>query len=165
MRARVELKELILQTPKLTLAAAESMTCGQVQAAIGAIPGASDFFLGGVTAYALEQKVRHLGVNRAAAKKVNAVSPEVAEEMAKGVCVLFESDLGVSTTGYAEPSKENRVAEPFAWWALVHRRRGRVVELRSGRIECVEATRVEAQRIVAQAVLAELTEYLRELRG
>ena len=166
MNARpLNLQALILESPALTLAVAESMTCGHVQTAIGAISGASDFFLGGITAYSLDEKVRHLGVKRAAAKKVNAVSPAVAEEMARGVCELFGSDLGVATTGYAEPSKRNGVREPFAWWALAHRQRGRFVAVRTGRIECVEATRVEAQRIVAEAVMAELTEYLREIRG
>jgi nicotinamide-nucleotide amidase len=162
---RTDLKALMLSRPKLTLAAAESMTCGQVQAAIGAISGASEFFLGGITTYTLGQKVRHLGVSRAVAKKVNSVSPAIVEQMAKGVCELFGSDLGVATTGYAEASPANSVAEPFAWWALAHRQRGRIVALRNGRVECVEATRVEAQKIVAQAVIAELTEYLRELRG
>lgn len=160
-----QFKALMLAAPRLTLAAAESLTCGQVQAAVGAISGASEFFLGGITAYTLDQKVRHLGVDRATAKRVNSVSADVAAQMAEGVCRLFDSDLGVATTGYAEPSKADGVTEPFAWWALVHRRRGRTVERRSGRVECVEATRVEAQRIVAEAVIAELTEYLRELRG
>lgn len=96
-----ELKALVLRAPRLTLAAAESLTCGRVQACIGAVPGASEFFLGGVTAYSLAKKVKLLGVNRAAAKKVNSVSAEVAEQMARGVCALFGSDLGIATTGYA----------------------------------------------------------------
>lgn len=162
---RPDLKTLMAGKSPLTLAVAESMTCGHVQALIGAISGASDFFLGGITTYTLDQKVEHLGVNRAGAKKVNSVAPLVAEQMARGVCELFGSDIGVATTGYAEPSPANKVAEPFAWWALAHRQRGRIVALRNGRIECVEATRVEAQRIVAEAVLAELTEYLREFRS
>lgn len=160
-----ELKRLMLEAPALTLAVAESMTCGQVQAAIGAISGASDFFLGGITAYTLDQKVKHLGVNRTTARKVNCVSAEVAGEMARGACVLFGSDLGVATTGYAEPAPEEGVTEPFAWWAIAHRRRGRFITLRSGRVECVEARRTEAQAIVAAAAVAELTEYLRELRA
>ena len=62
-----DLKNLMLREPRLTLAVAESLTCGRLQARIGAISGASEFFLGGMTAYSLEQKVRHLGVDRAAA--------------------------------------------------------------------------------------------------
>ena len=160
-----ELKRLMLATPRLTLAAAESLTCGRVQARVGEISGASNFFLGGVTAYSLDEKVRHLGVARAAARRVNSVSAEVAVQMARGVCRMFDSDLGVATTGYAEPSPTDGVATPFAWWALAHRRRGRFVTLRTGRVECPGATRVDAQMMVAEAVLAELVAYLHEFRG
>lgn len=159
-----ELKALMLRPPRRTLAVAESLTCGQVQARVGAISGASEFFLGGITAYSLEQKVKLLGVNRAAAKRVNCVSADIAEQMAQGACRLFGADLAVATTGYAEPCADEGVAEPFAWWALAHVRRGRVKQVRSGRIECPGASRLQAQAIVADAVLAELLEYLRELR-
>src|SRR3954469_9314645 len=120
------LKPLILQKPRLTLAVAESITCGQIQARVGAISGASEFFLGGITAYSLDQKVRHLGIDRVAAKRVNSVSASVAVQMARGVCGFFGSDLGLATTGYAEPSTKPKIDEPFAWWALAHLRRGRV---------------------------------------
>lgn len=160
-----ELKSLMLRAPRLTLAVAESMTCGRVQAAVGAVSGASDFFLGGVTAYTLDQKARHLGVKRAAARRVNCVAAAVAEQMARGVCRLFRSDLGVATTGYAEPSPAAGVTDPFAWWAVAHRRRGRWVAVRSGRVECPGATRTDAQAIVAAAALAELAGYLRAFRG
>jgi nicotinamide-nucleotide amidase len=160
-----ELKRLLLARPRLTLAAAESMTCGWVQARVGGISGASDFFLGGITAYTLDEKVRHLGVDRAAARRVNCVSVAVAEQMARGGCTLFGSDLGIATTGYAERSSENDVTDPFAWWALAHRRRGKFILVRSGRVECPGATRVDAQRIVAEAVLTELVAYLDEIRG
>lgn len=159
------LKALMLAAPPLTLAAAESLTCGWVQARVGEISGASNFFLGGITAYTLDEKVRHLGVDRAAAKRVNCVSPEIAEQMARGACVLFDSDLGVATTGYAEPSPANGVKDPSAWWAIAWRQRGRFDRSRTGRVECPGATRIEAQQIVAAAVIAELVEFLRELRA
>lgn len=160
-----DLKELFLKKPALTLSVAESMTFGRIQARVGEISGASEFFLGGLTAYTLEAKVHHLGVERAAAQRVNSVSAKVAEQMAAGVCELFGSDVGVATTGYAEPSHEDRVANPFAWWAVAHRRRGKFIALRSGRVECPGASRVDAQSMVADAVLAELTGYLSELRA
>jgi nicotinamide-nucleotide amidase len=158
------LKALFLQKPRLTLAVAESLTCGEVQARIGKISGASEFFLGGITAYSLEQKVRHLGVDRAAGKRVNAVSAEIAGQMAQGVCALFGSAIGLATTGYAEPSPEAGVTEPFAWWALAHRRGSRTIVVRTGRVECPGESRADTQAIVAQAVLAELAEYLEKMR-
>lgn len=155
----------LLTSRGLSLAAAESMTCGRVQAAIGAISGASEFFRGGITAYTLDQKVRHLGVDRATARKADSVSDRVAEQMAKGACLLFSCDLAVATTGYAEAPADAEVAHPFAWWAVAHRRKGGrgFVAVRSGRIECPGACRVDAQQIVAEAVLAELVAYLQSI--
>lgn len=161
----IKLKRLMLETPRLTLAAAESITCGRVQARVGEISGASNFFLGGITAYTLDEKVRHLGVDRRAARRVNCVSVAVAEEMARGVCALFKSDIGLATTGYAEPSADDEVEDPFAWWSLAHRRRGKFVAVRSGRVECPGASRIDAQTIVADAVIAELIAYLDKIRG
>jgi nicotinamide-nucleotide amidase len=158
-----ELKELMLRPQRRTLAVAESLTCGRVQARIGQISGASEFFLGGLTAYSLDQKVRHLGVDRTEAAAVNSVSAAVAEQMARGVCALFGSEFGLATTGYAEPAAG--VAQPFAWWALGHELGGGKRTLRSGRVDCPGATRVQVQEKVAEVVVAELVKYLRELRG
>jgi nicotinamide-nucleotide amidase len=161
----VELKALMLREPRLTLAVAESITCGRVQARIGEAPGASNFFLGGMTAYSLEKKVRLLGVSREPAEKVNCVSAVVAEEMARGVCDLFGSDLAVATTGYAEPNAKLKIAEPFAWWAIAHWQGRDFGPMKSGRVECPGATRTDAQAFVADAAIAELVAYLRDLRG
>lgn len=167
------LKSLMLGPPRLTLAVAESLTCGRVQARIGEISGASNFFLGGITAYTLDEKVRHLRVDRAAAKRVNSVSGDVARQMACGVCRMFGSDLALATTGYAEPSPAEQVSEPFAWWALAHRRHrsaqgatagGDFIALRCGRVECPGARRVDVQTMVADAAIAELIAYLTEMR-
>lgn len=160
-----ELKDLILAPPRLTLAVAESVTCGRLQARIGAISGASNFFLGGLTAYAIEQKVRHLGVDRAQAERADAVSPEIAAQMARGACAFFGSDLALATTGYAEPAPERGVAHPLAFWALAHRRADNTFALRQGRVDRPGAARVEMQEAVADTALAALISHLREFRG
>ncbi len=153
------LKALLLGSrPRRTLAVAESMTGGRLQARLTEISGASEFFLGGVTAYALDQKVAVLGVDRAHAAAVNCVSAQVAGEMALGVCRLFGADLGVATTGYAEPAPALGVTVPFAWIALAQ---GAAVR-RCWRWEGPGATRVEAQSRVAAAALAGLIAGLRE---
>ncbi len=155
----------MLHPPRLTLAVAESITCGRLQAAIGSVSGASDYFLGGITAYALTQKVRHLGVDGARAEAVNAVSPETAAEMARGAVALFGSELALATTGYAEPAPERGVPHPLAYWALVHRRGDNSLGWRQGRVEQPGAGRVAMQQAVTDAVLVALRDYLREWRG
>jgi nicotinamide-nucleotide amidase len=165
LKTMLELKELLLRPPRFTLAVAESVTCGRVQARIGAISGASEFFLGGITAYSLEQKVRHLGVDRATAEPVNAVSDEVAEQMARGVCTLFGAQVGLATTGYAEPSSEWKIPCPLAWWAIAHELGGGRVAVQSGLVECPGASRTAAQEAVAVAALGALVRYLKQVRG
>jgi nicotinamide-nucleotide amidase len=162
----VELKALMLTEPKLTLAVAESLTAGNVQARVASVSGASGYFLGGATAYALEQKVKLLGVDRRHAKKVNCVSSRVAEEMALGVCGLFGADVGVATTGYAEPSPADGAPVPMAWWAVARRVEGKRNEfwIRRGRVECPGESRGDVQAIVAETALAELVAWLREER-
>ncbi|HSI09814.1 MAG: CinA family protein [Rariglobus sp.] len=159
-----EIQKLCLRGPVLTLAAAESLTGGRIQSAVTAVSGASGYFLGGVTAYTLDQKVKLLGVNRAAARKTNCVSAEIAEQMARGAVLLFGADLAVSTTGYAEPSPVNHVDNPFAYWALAHRVTARRWHTAAGRIVCPGMTRTQTQEAVASAVLAELAAYLRTLK-
>ncbi|WP_438480398.1 CinA family protein [Oleiharenicola lentus] len=165
MTSESELKVLLLAKPKLTLAAAESLTGGHVQARITSVSGASNYFLGGITAYSLEQKVKLLGVNRAHARKENCVSQRVAVEMAQGAAMLFNADIAVATTGYAEASPKDGIASPMAWWAIVHAQRGGKFAIMSGMLEMPRATREIAQERVAGEVLRELVKYLREWRG
>jgi nicotinamide-nucleotide amidase len=160
-----ELMHLMLGPPRLTLAVAESVTCGRVQARIGAISGASRFFIGGLTAYTLAQKVRHLGVDWAQAEAVDAVSPEIAAQMARGACAFFGSDVAVATTGYAEPAPERGVTQPVAFWALAHRGADNALVLRQGRFDCPRMARAEMQETVTDGLLAALVSHLREFRG
>lgn len=157
------LKKLLAKKPRLTVSVAESVTAGRVQALIASVSGSSDYFLGGVTAYTLDEKVKLLGVNRAHAKKCNCVSQQVAVEMAVGACQLFGSDLAISTTGYAEPSRADGVKDPMAWWTVAHTKRGKVAVI-SGTMEMPGADRLEAQERMADSVVGMLVAYLRSLR-
>jgi len=155
------LKEKMV-TCKLTLSVAESLTCGNVQASIGSISGASNFFEGGITVYNLKQKVAHLGIDEAHAAKVDCVSQYVAEEMARGVCVKFESDIGVATTGYAEPYPDEYVEIPHAYFAICrHNKEDHQFSIvANGRIDGEGLTRVEMQHHVTQQVVQSLMKYV-----
>ncbi len=161
----LELKDLMLGHPPFTLAVAESVTSGRVQARIGTVRGASSFFLGGIVAYSLEIKARHLGVDLDEARRANGVSQAIAEQMALGVCSLFGSSLGLATTGYAEPSPEHQVISPFAWWALARRIDDSHAELTSGMIECPGAHRTAAQEAISVASVNALIRFLRRHRS
>jgi nicotinamide-nucleotide amidase len=87
----------------LTIATAESLTGGLVAAALTSVPGASDVFVGGIVAYALDAKGAALGVPRDLLAACGPVSEEVALAMAEAARRLFGSDLAVATTGAAGP--------------------------------------------------------------
>ena len=77
-----------------TLAVAESCTGGGIGAALAAVPGASQVFLGGVIAYANRVKQDLLGVPAEPLERHGAVSDPVAEAMAQGVRRLHGGHLG-----------------------------------------------------------------------
>lgn len=158
------LKELMLAEPRLTLAVAESVTGGRLQAHVTAHSGASKFFLGGVTTYTIEQKVKLLGVDRATAAAVDCVSAEVARQMAVGACRLFGADLALATTGYAEAYPEQNVTVPHGYYALAHLKNGVATVAREERLEAPGAVRVDAQEYILNAAMAALLDYVAELR-
>lgn len=93
----------LLLSLKKRLAAAESCTGGLVAKRITDVPGSSDYFERGMVTYANEAKHELLGVPQKLFKTVGAVSPEVAERMAKGVRKLAKVDIGIGVTGIAGP--------------------------------------------------------------
>jgi len=87
----------------LRLAAAESCTGGLVGHRVTNIPGSSTYYMGSITAYAYEAKVRMLGVKWETLEAYGAVSSQVVSEMALGVRRALAADIGVSISGIAGP--------------------------------------------------------------
>jgi nicotinamide-nucleotide amidase len=82
----------------LTLAVAESLTGGLVASRLVNVPGASDWFRGGVVSYASDVKSSLLGVPEGP-----VVSAAAAAAMAEGVRRLLGADVGLGVTGVAGP--------------------------------------------------------------
>jgi nicotinamide-nucleotide amidase len=91
----------LLKGHKLGLA--ESCSGGLLAARITNVPGASDYFAGSAVTYSYAAKEELLGVPKALLEEFGAVSPEVAEAMARGALKAFDADLAVSITGIAGP--------------------------------------------------------------
>ena len=105
----------LLRERKRTFAAAESCTGGDIARRFTEMPGASDFFLGGVVTYTDDAKARLLGIDPALIAEKTAVSWEVAREMAERVRTRLGADMGVSATGIAGPDTDgvHRVGQVF----------------------------------------------------
>jgi len=96
-----------------TLAVAESLTGGLVASRIVAVPGASQWFRGGVVAYAADLKASLLDVPHGP-----AVSKATAIAMADGVRRRFGADVGLSTTGVAGPTEQDGERPGTVWLGL-----------------------------------------------
>ena len=98
----------LLKEKGLTLGAAESCTGGLVAKYMTDLPGSSAVFRGGVVSYTDGVKAGLLGVPQALLDQYGAVSPQVAEAMARGARAALGCDIAVSTTGIAGPDSDDR---------------------------------------------------------
>lgn len=95
---------LLLRQRNQTVATAESCTGGLIGSLLTDVSGSSDYYLGGVIAYANEVKQHVLGVQAETLATVGAVSEETALQMAHGIRCLLHADYALSTTGIAGPT-------------------------------------------------------------
>ena len=93
-----------------TLAVAESLTGGLVASRIVAVPGASEWFRGGLVAYASDVKVDLLDVPPGP-----VVSEAAAVAMADGVRRRFGATVGLATTGVAGPTEQDGEPPGTVW--------------------------------------------------
>lgn len=109
----------ILEKKKELVSSAESCTGGLLATVLTDVPGSSNFYEGGVTAYSNYAKQRLLGIDGTLLSTVGAVSQEVAVAMAQSVRAKLNTRYGIAITGIAGPgggTKEKPVGT--VWWAI-----------------------------------------------
>lgn len=137
-----------------TIAVAESVTAGLLQFALAQAKDASCFFQGGITAYNIGQKCRHLCVEPIHAEACNCVSAKVCAQMAVAVAGSFSSDWGISVTGYA--TRTDDIERPFAFYHIA--RHGEAIA--SGKIESAKDEGFETQKYFTACLLEKLVAVL-----
>lgn len=88
----------------VTLGCAESCTGGMIAAALTAISGSSESFVGGVVSYWVDVKESVLGVDARIIEEHGVVSTQTAEAMACGARHALGCDYAIATTGIAGPT-------------------------------------------------------------
>lgn len=142
--------EILLSTLKangMTVATAESCTGGNIAHRITAIAGASEVMLGGVVSYANEVKIGLLGVNSADIEAHGAVSREVVEQMALGVCKATGARCAMATSGIAGPgggSPDKPVGTVWMAWAVDGKVSSRLFHLPGKRDRVIDRATTEA---------------------
>ena len=143
-----------LTAHKQTIAVAESVTAGHLQAALSSAVEASKFFQGGITAYNVGQKCKHLDVDPIAGLDNDCVSEQIARTMALNAARLFISNYSIAITGYATKMPEKGLNDLFAWFAIAQE--GEIILC-----EKISTTkeRVEAQVDYTRKVLQEFRDH------
>jgi PncC family amidohydrolase len=151
----------LLHERKLKLALAESCTGGLLGDRITNVPGSSEYFIGGIVAYAYEAKAALLNVSWDTLNTAGAVSREAVIEMARGARKALNTDIAVSVSGIAGPgggTDEKPVGT--TWLGLV------TADGEWTRMFQFEGDRVQNKRASADAALQFLLDYLNgELDG
>lgn len=110
-----------LREKHLTITAAESLTGGQLQAALTSIPGASQAFMGGFVTYANYAKEKLLAIPAEVIAKHGSVSEQTAILMAEQAKQKLGADVGVSLTGVAGPNSLEGQPVGTVWIGIAYR--------------------------------------------
>ncbi|NJB68207.1 nicotinamide-nucleotide amidase [Desulfobaculum xiamenense] len=126
---------------------AESCTGGLVAHLLTNVPGSSEWFLGGVVAYANEVKTGLLGVPEAVLRAHGAVSRETVLAMVEGLCPLVKAHCGVAVSGIAGPgggTPDKPVGTVWMAWNVNGARNAQVFHFEGGRDAIKAATARQA---------------------
>jgi nicotinamide-nucleotide amidase len=93
----------LLRERHATVSVAESCTGGLLGERITAVPGSSEYFVGGYITYSNRMKIESLGVPEEIIAEFGAVSKETAEAMALGARRRAGSTYALAITGIAGP--------------------------------------------------------------
>lgn len=97
----------VLTERGITVSCAESCTGGLIGKLFTDVSGASAVFVGGMITYTNNIKINKLGVSANTVDTYTEVSAECAAEMAVRAREYFETDIGISATGFAGPTGGN----------------------------------------------------------
>ena len=136
----------LLKERGLTVGTAESCTGGLLAKLLTDLPGSSALFRGGIVSYTNAVKAGVLGVPQTLLDQYGAVSPQVAEAMARGAKAVLGCDIALSTTGVAGPEPDDR-GNPIGlvYLGLAWGEQCQVVPLHAGQVDRDRIRRQAAQ--------------------
>lgn len=148
---------------------AESCTGGLVSGALTAVPGVSNHHCGGVIVYREQTKIEYLGIDPELLAQFGAVSPQIAEQMAKAVLTSTpEADVALSVTGHLGPKAPPEL-DGVVYIAIAQRTTeaaDQQLTVSTIKLDCAAVRgRVRRQRWVVEQALSKLAEHLAGPQG
>ncbi len=112
MKRPVQILVNYLKEKNLTIAFAESITCGLVSHKLGTVNGTSDVFRGSVICYDESVKINLLKVKKGMIKKYTSESQHVTDALAINLGREIKADIHASITGLAAPGGSETKSKP-----------------------------------------------------
>lgn len=86
----------------LRLATVESITSGEIAQRLSSLPGASQYYYGGLVVYQDEAKMGLASLDEAVLKQFTSVSPQTSRRLAEDFLRAYPVDVVLAVTGYAD---------------------------------------------------------------
>lgn len=102
----------ILKEKKLTIAFAESITCGLATHKIGNTSNTSDVLMGSIICYHEKTKTEVLGISKKILKKYTAESQQITDALATQLYKIIKADICAAITGLASPGGTESKSKP-----------------------------------------------------
>ncbi|MBS1618743.1 MAG: CinA family protein [Bacteroidetes bacterium] len=101
-----------LRKKGLTVALAESMTCGLAAHQLSTCIGTSEILLGSIVCYSPLVKTSLLGISEGTINKYTAESQEITDQLARKLRRLIKADICAAVTGLAAPGGSETSGKP-----------------------------------------------------
>jgi len=102
----------LMQEKELTLALAESITCGMAAEKLATAFGTSDVFQGSIVCYTPEVKNKLMRIPQTVIDKYTTESMKVTELLARHLNRLIKADVYAAVTGLASPGGSETKSKP-----------------------------------------------------
>ena len=145
----------LLRARKQHIAIAESSTGGLISSALLALPGASDYFLGGAIVYTVKSRLVFLGLGDADLVGMRPSTEPYALLAARRVCERFGADWAIGETGATGPTGNRYGDAPGHSCIAIIGSTERAITIETG-----QSDRVANMRAFAAAALKLLAETL-----
>jgi nicotinamide-nucleotide amidase len=119
-----------LKKNNLTIALAESMTCGLAAHTLCNTSSASEFLKGSIVCYDEKVKISLFGISQKIIDKHTAESKKVTDLLANKLSTLIRSDISAAITGLASQGGSETKVKPVGTVFLAVKFKGRIYSTR-----------------------------------
>lgn len=132
MNALVSKFNKLLQEKKITIAFAESITCGLMAHQMATSKGTAKVLLGGIVCYNEEIKTQLLNVSPQLIREYTAESQAVTNALAKGLFKIMKADICAAVTGLASSggTETSKLPAGTVFFSVLYRRKLHVLSRR-----------------------------------